>query len=165
MKRGFKTRLLAAVSLGWICAVLLVILALCGGSSASVKEVEENSARTAEAFVLRYGNASAGSEVDLMSANADGRADSVTAFSLTAKRDAVSVSLTVCTDRLFAVAALTVTVERAAQGAEENAWEVMAEAGGTGFFMELPIALSAGDRLQAVFSQEVPVQAIFLNFQ
>ena len=166
---SFTSRLTLAVALGGICAALLVILALCGGAPASVREAEERSNRTAEAFQLEYGRIYTGNTLDIAAVNGDGVSDPVSAFILIAKRTVHVTSLTVVTDKLTADAELTVTADSPADEEGEKPdiplnTTLTAQAGDTGFSSEISADIPAGSWLIVTFSRELPVQAIFANY-
>ena len=122
MRLSFTTRLTIAIALGGICTVLLVILALCGGSSASAREAEARSAYTADAFELEYGAIYTGNPVDISAVNGDGKSDVLRAFVLVAKDTVHVTGLTVVTDRLTSAARLYLTAnkEDEEEGEEED---------------------------------------------
>ena len=171
MRLSFTTRLTIAIALGGICTVLLVILALCGGSSASAREAEARSAYTADAFELEYGAIYTGNPVDISAVNGDGKSDVLRAFVLVAKDTVHVTGLTVVTDRLTSAARLYLTANKEDEeegeeggGIDLPVSSVAADAGDTGFSAAISVVLPAGCWLIVTFSEELPVQAIFVNY-
>ncbi len=167
MRLSFTTRLTIAIALGGICTVLLVILALCGGSSASAREAEARSAYTADAFELEYGAIYTGNPVDISAVNGDGKSDVLRAFVLVAKDTVHVTGLTVVTDKLTSAARLYLTANKEDEeegGIDLPVSSVAADAGDTGFSAAISVVLPTGCWLIVTFSEELPVQAIFVNY-
>ena len=168
MHNYFK-RVRRMILIGAIVLPIIILLAMCGGAAASVREAEERSNRTAEAFLLEYGRIYTGNTLDIVAVNGDGVSDPVSAFILIAKCAVHVTSLTIATDTLTADAELTVTADSPAdeEGGKPDIplnTTLTARAGDTGFSSEISADIPAGSWLIVTFSRELPVQAIFANY-
>ena len=162
MSNPFRT-FRRAVLIGAIALPILIVLVMCGGSSASVQTVEEESAHTAEQFSLAYSAADGAPRRDIAEVNMDGVSEEVSLLALYPKEAAVVTHLVVLTDELAAA----VQMEAAARSDETSdaTWTATARAGDTGFELSLSCSLAADEPLCITFSQTVLFQGIIVGYQ